>query len=744
MTDRAGVAAVEAAARTVFQRGWVDDGSLFSTSRAIWTAEHLDELYEHYVLHPRRPGTGFAEVLRAHLEAVSAGGRQLVAELLYLNVLPLTDVKGSTKRDLIATVLEWTDSPASIPAVLDHALDFGVFNGGVGFNIGRWRQLILLVETVRQFKQRPSAERAHLLSDPWSFRDFIRGIAEPPEPAQRNALLYLAFPASFPPVVISDDRRRIVAAFQDKLGHPAADVDRDLAEIRDVLAQESGGYVDFYRPPWDKKWRTSGETKDLAPDVKRAWLVRGSNVGGHNLVPTWLKDRFVSLQTRNVAALAADMDRDTLKEIIEDAYSDVSYSQRQQKLNEVWSFVARMHPGDIIATASQGDLFVGRLTGEPTWAESPGGRSNLRREVVWAGPDAGVDYAKLSTSLSARLQSQHDVIDLTQQLSELEALLEEEVAPPADLHLPAVTDALADGLLVTQPWLQECVDLLSDRPQLIFYGPPGTGKTFLGRQLAWHLAGPENTYLVQFHPSYSYEDFFEGFRPVQGEGGTIAFRLQPGPFRRLVDEARAHPEAPYVLIIDEINRGNLAKIFGELYFLLEYRDAAIGLLYSAGTDQAFTMPPNVFVIGTMNTADRSIALVDAAMRRRFAFVALDPADEPTRSMLTKWLQREKLPPDAAVLLDRLNAEIADPDFRIGPSYFMRRPVYEDGGLDRMWRTSILPLLAEHHFGEDVDVAKRYSLARLRPPVLTVEPMMENADDGASAPALSAAEPGAAA
>ena len=110
----------------------------------------------------------------------------------------------------------------------------------------------------------------------------------------------------------------------------------------------------------------------------------------------------------------------------------------------------------------------------------------------------------------------------------------------------------------------------------------------------------------------------------------MGFKLTPGPFRRLVDAARENPSTPYVLIIDEINRANLAKVFGELYFLLEYRDSSIDLLYSSGDDLGFTMPQNVFIIGTMNTADRSIALVDTAMRRRFAFKALHPSTEPTK------------------------------------------------------------------------------------------------------------------
>lgn len=284
---------------------------------------------------------------------------------------------------------------------------------------------------------------------------------------------------------------------------------------------------------------------------------------------------------------------------------------------------------------------------------------------------------------------------MTQQLDLLEGMLKP-AAPTEDetttlpgqqrpLSLPDATDDLARSLHVDRVWLQECIELLRDRPQLIFYGPPGTGKTYIAQHLAAHVAG-DNVRLVQFHPAYSYEDFFEGYRPLEAGG----FALKPGPLRKTVDAARENPSTPYFLIIDEINRGNLAKIFGELYFLLEYRSQNVDLLYATDDDIGFTLPENVFVIGTMNTADRSIALVDAAMRRRFAFVPLHPSEAPTRDVLRRWLAASDLDTAVADLVDALNERIEDADFKIGPSCFMRKAVHEPGGLERAWRTAILP------------------------------------------------------
>lgn len=284
-----------------------------------------------------------------------------------------------------------------------------------------------------------------------------------------------------------------------------------------------------------------------------------------------------------------------------------------------------------------------------------------------------------------------------------------------DLELPEPTDALAEELHVHDvAWLREVRDLLWDERQLVLYGPPGTGKTYLALKLAKFLGGgPEQVKLVQFHPSYAYEDFVEGIRPKEDpETHEVAFRMTAGPLRDLADHAskEGNRHIPHFLIIDEINRANLAKVFGELYFLLEYRDMSVQLPYS-GDD--FALPPNLFVIGTMNTADRSIALVDAAMRRRFAFVELSPRTEPTSGLLRRWLTGQARGAEPADLLDALNSRIDEPDFRIGPSYLMKKGVYRDGGLERTWRTKILPLLEEHHYGDGVDIEKRYGLAALR-------------------------------
>ncbi|RLV09836.1 AAA family ATPase [Streptomyces griseocarneus] len=491
------------------------------------------------------------------------------------------------------------------------------------------------------------------------------------------------------------------------------------------------------------EWKTEDgrPLSDFMPGVwagsNRSWLVRGSNVSGLDLVRRmWLREGRVTLAA---SRLRQGVEQGTSKEVLrayiqEDYESTATYSQKQELVEELHAFLSRMKPGDTVCTISDGRLFVGQITGEAEQTESEDLRSNLRRPVTWQ--ETGYPYDELPEELQQKLSVQHDVVDLTTVQAVVEGLgmSDEELADEAEeamerdpsveipaitarreLELPEPTDELARELHVHKAsWLREVRDLLWDERQLVLYGPPGTGKTYLALKLAEFLGGgPEQVKLVQFHPSYAYEDFFEGFRPQEDpQTREVAFRLTAGPLRELADLAsrEGNRHIPHFLIIDEINRANLAKVFGELYFLLEYRNKSVRLTYS-GDD--FSLPPNLFVIGTMNTADRSIALVDAAMRRRFAFVELSPRVEPTRELLRRWLTSQEKDSEPADLLDALNSRIEDPDFRIGPSYLMKKGVYREGGLERTWRTKILPLLEEHHYGESIDVEKMYGLAALR-------------------------------
>ena len=294
---------------------------------------------------------------------------------------------------------------------------------------------------------------------------------------------------------------------------------------------------------------------------------------------------------------------------------------------------------------------------------------------------------------------------------------DEEGLPVAPAPLPlwdySVGDILDDGCFLSQSTLETMLHRLQTKRNIILQGPPGTGKTWLAKRLAYALIGQKddrNVRPVQFHPNMSYEDFVRGWRP-SGDG---RLELVDGPFLQLAEEAREDHNGKYVMVIEEINRGNPASIFGELLTLLEADkrspNDALALAYPRDDGERFHIPPNVYVIGTMNTADRSIAMIDLALRRRFAFFDLEPQlNDDWRD----WVHEQSgIPTDfldnIAQRITALNVSIADDSnlgrqFRIGHSHVTPPP---DTAIDNRaeWfteivETEIAPLLREYWFDD---------------------------------------------
>ncbi|MGA4732043.1 MrcB family domain-containing protein [Micromonospora taraxaci] len=270
---------------------------------------------------------------------------------------------------------------------------------------------------------------------------------------------------------------------------------------------------------------------------------------------------------------------------------------------------------------------------------------------------------------------------------------EPEDAGQAERHEYPLADVAAATHL-PQEQLEEWVALLRGKKrQALFYGPPGTGKTFVAEQLGRHLAGATGEVeTVQFHPSFSYEDFLEGLRPeAKTDGGGVNYRVRPGVFKLFCDRAR-DKDGTYVFIIDEINRAELGAVLGELMLLLEYRGKRLVLPYS---QEKFHVPDNVVVLATMNTADRSLALVDFALRRRFHAFEMRPSKHVLESHFVVADRGEQA--DLVLkFFDIVQEGVNNDDFSPGHSYWMG----EDGtaqGLYRVWRYELLPYLAEYWF-----------------------------------------------
>ncbi|MCB8767007.1 AAA family ATPase [Planktothrix agardhii 1029] len=242
--------------------------------------------------------------------------------------------------------------------------------------------------------------------------------------------------------------------------------------------------------------------------------------------------------------------------------------------------------------------------------------------------------------------------------------------------------------------LQRWVNNINRKGQIILQGPPGTGKTFIAKKLAAHFTRGRDGFseIIQFHPSYSYEDFIEGIRP-RTENGQLTYDLVPGRFLEFCKKAEAYDDI-CVLIIDEINRANLSNVFGELMYLLEYRRQKICL---AGSHEPFKIPENVRIIGTMNTADRSIALVDHALRRRFAFIKI----APNYTILKRYHKNHgnkkiNFSIDQLIqVIQDINKIIDDPNYEIGISFFMVLNI--EYNIQDIWEMEIEPYLEEYFY-----------------------------------------------
>ncbi|WP_284974268.1 AAA family ATPase [Arthrobacter sp. efr-133-TYG-104] len=714
----------EKAARAIIDAGLLQLPSPFGGGAPTWTVENAEEIIRRVIDAPDIGEGKFLDKLEHQLSGAADGVIRLAAELVALQTLPLSNLTGSTRRARVNRVLSWLETEAVVPDEIDEGLSStGAFHGGTGFNMYQWKHLGWLARLVITIRERV-AEPLGLLVDPEQFLRTTQLVREDVQ-AIRYAVEYLAWPSYSEPIVSRGHRVRIRKAFAHVIGgesgHSDLEIARDLMHIQAAMAERDGHRIEWYDEPYRFEWLGH------ALQGQRAWLVR-QNQGGVAMASRWRADEFVSTRAQHLGTPSPGSSYEEVQAAVHDGYQHIDYSERRVRALEYFRFLSQMKVDDFVLTAFESNLYLGVIIGEAEYADDE--TSRLRRQVAWRKEPIAND--DLPAPLPRLLEEQGIVVDLTDGLSTITAWFEAEpvagstksertASQPAVVpKLPEATTDLATKLYVQRDDIQEVIRLLQTRQQIVFYGPPGTGKTYLAGKIARYLAGDEHgdhVKTVQFHPSYAYEDFFEGYRPVKSDGDNVGFSLEPGPLRRIAAEASldGNRDKPYFLIIDEMNRGNLAKIFGELYFLLEYRDQGINLQYNP--QQTFVLPPNLFIIGTMNTSDRSIAMVDAAIRRRFAFVELHPQEGMISGMLERFLETSGKPALRAELLNALNGEIeaTNRDLMIGPSYFMKPHAESDQGLAEIWKYELLPLLEEQYFGRlsREKIRERFGLEAIR-------------------------------
>ena len=408
---------------------------------------------------------------------------------------------------------------------------------------------------------------------------------------------------------------------------------------------------------------------------------------------------------QDMGDLMAYSSKDDIRSKMKTLYGDKGSYKNQ--VHATWQFANVMKPGDVIFVKKGRKQILGRgvVEGEYVYAPERGHYCNIRTvrwtdKGEWEHPEQSVVKTLTDiTPYTDYVKKLQCIIDGDKQEDEILDIEEEEVT-----YDSYTADDFLHDVYMDEDRYNTLKSLLLTKKNVILQGAPGVGKTFAAKRLAFSIMGEKDNNrvkMVQFHQSYSYEDFIMGFRPTD-----TGFELKKGVFYEFCRKA-AEDDRPYFFIIDEINRGNLSKIFGELFMLIESdkRGVELQLLYA---DEQFSIPSNVHIIGMMNTADRSLAMLDYALRRRFAFFEISPAfgSSGFRAYRTK-VNNSKFDRLIATI-EQLNEVIANDDalgegFCIGHSYFCTKATINEEWLKSVVEFELVPLLKEYWFDEPTKV-----------------------------------------
>ena len=747
---------------------WIDcalrnDDSLFTPGKPIWSRDGLAELRTRFLECPDVGEGNFYEKLKTQLEGCSAEAYQLMAEVLYVHFLYMSSMGGDTKKRQVERVLGWGAPLSTIHNDPVNGLSPGLGGTGRPFFSDRPFLVGFIIEFVDQWKKQEDDEWNRMFDDPWAFKDFVSGIdpqgelfKEKPTAhrAQLQALLHLVYPDTFEGMVSIKHKQEIAQnpAYSSYITEPTDDVDRTIAQIRAGLERKLGRDFDFYHRDIQIEWNPNFWNWDVYVKRAKEYLARGTLETDEIGYKKNIAERLAAARNavlKNAVEWADLVKSGVSGNIIHSVqqtkfrdWLDSSPQDARRALEALWTPVA-------INVADRIREFCKQFPN--TEVSGPGTRMNIVSQLLM-GVDAEMyppfmvtkfGGAYVRTGYDAPESDGDEATLYTHALGFLDRFIEEanqrdvelqnrlvaqsvmwqiqgdtpddqfEEDDPEDVPEQDLTK-LVEETYLTLEFIENIQTLLEDKKQVIFQGPPGTGKTYVARDMAKHLAGSKDRItFVQFHPSYAYEDFVRGFRPkTTGDG----FELTDGPLLLAAKRAREDEDqnARHFLVIDEINRGNIAKVFGELYFLLEYRDEGIRLQYQREDEADFSLPSNLYIIGTMNTADRSIALVDLALRRRFYFVEFHPDVEPVKGVLRHWLEAKGMSNMSWVadVVEQVNKRLSyDRHAAIGPSYFMKDDLDEDV-VDRIWKHSVLPYIEERLFGGD-EVSKEFDLVKLK-------------------------------
>jgi len=421
-----------------------------------------------------------------------------------------------------------------------------------------------------------------------------------------------------------------------------------------------------------------------------------------------LSQKFICVGWNEIGDVRQETDLKAFRE----KYRDIYGANRVRYSKEIWQFAKEIKKGDtVIANNGLGSIVgVGTVTGD-YWYDQTRQEYKHCIPVDWTitkefpVPESARELAKTWFQGTVKKISREDYNKLPANEAE-GGESNGDLSTGTSVVVPSKSrySAICNATFLPEKFFADCEQLLANKKQLILQGAPGTGKTFVAEHLAALWAGDKaRVKVVQFHESYGYEDFVHGIKPLSTpDSERTVFALMDGTFLKFCEVVSNDPSNRYVLLIDEINRAKTARVFGELLYLLEYR----GKIVELQNGKPFSIPTNLYIIGTMNTTDKSIALVDYALRRRFAFIDLTPVKNGRSVVLRKWLDANGIENAGEVddLFVALNKAIAEKDeaLMVGHSYFMQPQALDEKRfspqlLEFVWNYYILPLIAEYEY-----------------------------------------------
>ncbi len=639
----------------------------------------------------------------------------------YLRQFPLTRINELTAEEYCLGTESSRDS-------LSYMMEFGKFKQA-GFRIGggsSQKHGIYFNQKEECYKR--GADTIDDINTIWpQFRSemyrFLKGSGESDKPLKVNDFpllqgmamvltkyLCLYFPGKYIAIGSADALSKLM----DHFGYKHADGMRcnELnfyfsREIRKVIPEIDGyGFDALGAFAWKYYTEKLQKPDDVGPglgdeDVKEIhyWLYSpGYNASKWSM---YARDGVMGIGWGEIGDLRSFSSRKEMIEKMKETY-DPDKSYKMDSL-ATWQFAKSMKPGDIVYAKKGMYKLIGRgvVTSDYYYDENAKDDYANFRKVDWK------DIGEWDHPGTAAMKTLTDVTPYTDYLEKLEKIF---IDPNNELPVEDEKtwteyskDDFLDQVFMDEDSYETLIELIKDKKNVILQGAPGVGKTFVANRLAYSIMGEKNkdrVMMVQFHQSYSYEDFIEGFRPASDTNG---FEIKKGSFYNFCKKAADDPDNDYFFIIDEINRGNLSKIFGELFMLIEKdkRGNSLQLLYS---DEKFFVPNNVYIIGMMNTADRSLAMLDYALRRRFSFYEMKPAFDQKQFVEYRMNLNSSKFNNLIDCVKELNDVIARDNtlgegFCIGHSYFLELTSVNDKKLNNIVEYELIPLLKEYWFDD---------------------------------------------